>query len=258
LEQSLGERLFHKSGRHLILTDTGKVVFRYAEEIFSLGQELMGTLKGRPQGRLARVNVGVTEVMPKLVAYQLIEPALKLKEPYRLVCREGTNTELLAALAVHDIDMMLSDGPVDPSVNVKAFNHLLGECSVLLFGAPRLAGKYRSGFPGSLDGAPFLLPTSNTTARRSLDQWFESKNIRPTIVAEFEDSALMKVFGQRGLGLFVAPSVITAEVQRQYGVSIIGPLQGVTERYYAISLDRKLKHPAVVAISDAARARLAG
>jgi LysR family transcriptional activator of nhaA len=258
LEQSLGEKLFHKSGRHLILTDTGKLVFRYAEEIFSLGQELMGTLKGRPQGRLARVNVGVTEVMPKLVAYQLIEPALKLKDPYRIICREGTNSELLAALAVHDIDVMLSDGPIDPAVNVKAFNHLLGECDVILFGASQLAAKYRAGFPRSLDGAPFLLPTSNTTARRLVDEWFESQNIRPTIVAEFEDSALLKVFGQRGLGVFVAPSVISAEVQRQYDVKIIGRLEGVTERYYAISLDRKLKHPAVVAISDAARARLGG
>lgn len=258
LEQSLGEKLFHKSGRHLILTDTGKVVFRYAEEIFSLGQELMGTLKGRPQGRLARVNVGVTDIMPKLVAYRLIEPALKLKDPYRIICREGTNSELLAALAVHDIDVMLSDGPIDPAVNVKAFNHLLGECGVSLFGIPQLAAKYRAGFPQSLDGAPFLLPTSNATARRSLDEWFESKNIQPTIVAEFEDSALMKVFGQRGLGFFAASSVIAAEVKRQYGVRIIGQLDGVTERYYAISLDRKLKHPAVVAISDAARARLGG
>jgi LysR family transcriptional activator of nhaA len=258
LEQSLGEKLFHKSGRHLILTDTGKVVFRYAEEIFSLGQELMGTLKGRPQGRLARVNVGVTEIMPKLVAYRLIEPALKLKDPYRIICREGTNSELLGALAVHDIDVMLSDGPIDPAVNVKAFNHLLGECGVSLFGIPQLAAKYRAGFPQSLDGAPFLLPTSNATARRLLDEWFESKNIQPAIVAEFEDSALMKVFGQRGLGLFAASSVIAAEVQRQYGVRTIGRLEGVTERYYAISLDRKLKHPAVVAISDAARARLGG
>ncbi len=258
LEQSLGEKLFHKSGRHLVLTDTGKVVFRYAEEIFSLGQELMGTLKGRPAGRLARVTIGVTDVMAKLVAYRLIEPALKLKDPYRIICREGTNGELLAALAIHDIDVMLSDGPVDPAVNVKAFNHLLGECSLILFGAPQLATKYRIEFPQSLDGAPFLLPTSNTTARRSLDQWFETENIRPSIVAEFEDSALLKVFGQRGLGVFVAPSVISAEVQRQYAVKVIGELKGVTERYYAISLDRKLKHPAVVAISDAARARLAG
>jgi LysR family transcriptional activator of nhaA len=258
LEQALGEKLFRKSGRHLVLTDTGKVVFRYAEEIFSLGQELMGTLKGRPPGRMARVTVGVTDVMPKLVAYQLIEPALKLKEPYRIICREGTNSELLAALAVHDIDVMLSDAPMDPAVNVRAFNHLLGESGVVLFGASGLAAKYRAGFPQSLDSAPFLLPTSNTTARRSLDQWFEAQHIRPAIVAEFEDSALLQVFGQRGLGLFVAHSLISIEVQRQYGVKTVGQLDGVTERFYAVSLDRKLKHPAVVAISEAARARLAG
>ena len=258
LEQALGEKLFRKSGRHLVLTDTGKVVFRYAEEIFSLGQELMGALKGRPAGRMARVTVGVTDVMPKLVAYQLMEPALKLKEPHRIICREGTNSELLAALAVHDIDVMLSDAPIDPAVNVRAFNHLLGESSVILFGATGLAAKYRAGFPRSLDGAPFLLPTSNTTARRLLDQWFESQNIRPAVVAEFEDSALLQVFGQRGLGLFVAHSLISVEVQRQYRVKVVGQLDGVTERFYAVSLDRKLKHPAVVAISDAARARLAG
>jgi len=153
---------------------------------------------------------------------------------------------------------MLSDAPIDPAVNVRAFNHLLGESSVILFGVTGLAAKYRAGFPRSLDGAPFLLPTSNTTARRSLDQWFESQNIRPAIVAEFEDSALLKVFGQRGLGLFVAHSLIGDEVQRQYRVKVVGQLDGVTERFYAVSLDRKLKHPAVVAISDAARARLAG
>jgi len=258
LEQALGEKLFRKSGRHLVLTDTGKVVFRYAEEIFSLGQELMGALKGRPAGRMARVTVGVTDVMPKLLAYQLIEPALKLKEPHRIICREGTNSELLAALAVHDIDVMLSDAPIDPAVNVRAFNHLLGESSVILFGVTGLAAKYRAGFPRSLDGAPFLLPTSNTTARRLLDQWFESQNIRPAVVAEFEDSALLQVFGQRGLGLSVAHSLISVEVQRQYRVKVVGQLDGVTERFYAVSLDRKLKHPAVVAISDAARARLAG
>jgi LysR family transcriptional activator of nhaA len=196
--------------------------------------------------------------MPKLVAYRLIEPALKMKDPYRIICREGTHSELLAALVVHDIDVMLVDGPIDPAVNVRAFNHLLAECAVMLFGVPRLAAKYRAGFPRSLDGAPFLLPTPNTTARRSIDQWFESENIRPTIVAEFEDNALLKVFGQRGLGVFVAPSVISREVQRQYNVKVVGRLEGVTERYYAISLDRKLKHPAVVAISDAARAGLGG
>ncbi|MEO6165185.1 MAG: transcriptional activator NhaR [Candidatus Binatia bacterium] len=256
LENALGEKLFRRSGRKLILTDTGKVVFRYADEIFSLGQEMMGTLKGRPEGRLARLTVGVADVLPKLVAYQLIEPALRLRDSYRIVCREGTNEELLPALALHDVDVVLTDSPIDPALNVKAFNHLLGECGMILFGAPKLAAQYRRGFPRSLDSAPFLMPTRNTTARRSLDQWFDGNKIFPRIIAEFEDSALLKVFGQHGLGLFFAPSVIAGEVQAQYKVNIVGKLDDVLERFYAISLDRKLKHPAVVAISEAAKARL--
>ena len=256
LEKSLGEELFRKSGRHLVLTETGKLAFRYADEIFSLGQEMLGTLKGRSEGRLARVTVGVTDVLPKLVVYQLVEPALKLKESYRIICREGTNEELLPALALHDIDVVLTDAPLDPGSNVKAFNHLLGECGSTLFGAPKLAETYRRGFPKCLDGAPFLLPTRNTTARRSLDQWFEAQRIAPLIVAEFEDSALLKVFGQHGLGLFFAPTVIARDVQRQYAVKVIAQVDTVRERFFAISLDRKLKHPAVVAISEAAKLKL--
>lgn len=256
LETSLGEKLFRKAGRRLALTETGKVVFRYADEIFSLGREMMGTLKGRPEGRLARLTVGVTDVMPKLVAFQLIEPALNLKDTYRIVCREGTNEELLPALAVHDIDVVLTDAPIDPAINVKAFHHLLGECSVFLFGSPKLTEKYRRGFPQSLDGAPFLLPTRNTTSRRSLEQWFDAENIQPKMIAEFEDSALSMVFGQHGLGLFVAPSVIKSEIEKQYEVKAVGRVGNVRERFFAVSLDRKLRHPAVVAISDAARARL--
>jgi LysR family transcriptional activator of nhaA len=256
LETSLGEKLFRKAGRRLALTETGKVVFRYADEIFSLGREMMGTLKGRPEGRLARLTVGVTDVMPKLVAFQLIEPALNLKDTYRIVCREGTNEELLPALAVHDIDVVLTDAPIDPAINVKAFHHLLGECSVFLFGSPKLTEKYRRGFPQSLDGAPFLLPTRNTTSRRSLEQWFDAENIQPKMIAEFEDSALSMVFGQHGLGLFVAPSVIKSEIEKQYEVKAVGRVGNVRERFFAVSLDRKLRHPAVVAISEAARARL--
>jgi LysR family transcriptional activator of nhaA len=256
LEASLGEKLLRKSGRHLALTDTGKLVFRYADEIFSLGQEMLGTLKGRPEGRLARVTVGVADVMPKLVAYQLIEPALRLKDSYRIVCREGTNEELLPALAVHDLDVVLTDAPIEPARNVKAFHHLLGECDVLLFANAKLAATYRRGFPRSLDGAPFLLPTRNTILRRSLDQWFDQRDIRPKIIAEFEDNALLMVFGQRGVGVFVAPSVIRHEVERKYDVKVIGEVSNVRERFYAVSLDRKLKHPAVLAISEAARARL--
>lgn len=196
--------------------------------------------------------------MPKLVAYQLIEPALKLNNAYRIVCREGTNEELLPALARHDIDVVLTDSPIDPSFNVKAFNHLLGECGMILFGAPKLADAYRRGFPKSLDDAPFLLPTRNTTARRLLDQWFETQDIRPRILAEFEDSALLAVFGHHGLGCFFAPTVIAADVRQQYGVKEIGQVEDLRERFYAISLDRKLKHPAVVAISQAAKSKLAG
>jgi LysR family transcriptional activator of nhaA len=256
LEQSLGEKLFRKAGRHLALTETGKVVFRYADEIFSLGREMMGTLKGRPEGRLARLTVGVADVTPKLVAYQLIEPALKLIDAYRIVCREGTNEELLPALAVHDIDVVLTDAPIDPAINVKAFDHLLGECGVLLFGSPKLFTQYRRGFPQSLDGAPFLLPTRNTTSRRSLDLWFDAEKIQPKVIAEFEDSALSMVFGQHGLGLFAAPSVIRGEIEKQYEVKAIGRVGKARERFFAVSLDRKLRHPAVVAISEAARARL--
>jgi LysR family transcriptional activator of nhaA len=256
LEASLGEKLFRKAGRHLTPTETGKVVFRYADEIFSLGREMMGTLKGRPQGRLARLTVGVADVMPKLVAYQLIEPALLLADSHRIICREGTNKELLSALAVHDIDVVLTDSQIDPAINVKAFCHLLGECGMTLFGTSKLAAVYRGKFPRSLDGAPFLLPTNNTAVRRSLDQWFETENIRPVIVAECEDSALLQVFGQRGLGLFFVPSVISAEVQRQSTVKAIGRVSAVREQFFAISLDRKLKHPAVLAISEAARTRL--
>jgi LysR family transcriptional activator of nhaA len=256
LEASLGEKLFRKSGRHLALTETGKLVFRYADEIFSLGQEMLGTLKGRPEGRLARVTVGVADVMPKLVAYQLIEPALKLKDTYRIVCREGTNEELLPALAVHDLDVVLTDAPMDPALNVRAFHHLLGECDVLLFANTKLAATYRRGFPRSLDRAPFLLPTRNTILRRSLDQWFDQRDIQPKIIAEFEDNALLMAFGQHGVGIFVAPSIIKHEVERKYDVKVIGEVSRVRERFYAVSLDRKLRHPAVLAISEAARARL--
>jgi LysR family transcriptional activator of nhaA len=256
LAKSLGEELFRKSGRHLALTETGRLAFRYADEIFSLGQEMLGTLKGRSEGRLARLTVGVTDVLPKLVVYQLVEPALKLKESYRIICREGTNEELLPALALHDIDVVLTDAPLDPGSNVKAFNHLLGECGSTLFGTPKLAEAYRRGFPKSLDGAPFLLPTRNTTARRSLDQWFEAQRIAPLIVAEFEDSALLQAFGQHGLGVFFAPAVIGQDIQRQCDVKVIGQVETVRERFFAISLDRKLKHPAVVAISEAAKLKL--
>lgn len=256
LERMLGEALLRRSGRKLVLTDTGNLILRYADEIFTLGQEMMGTLKGQPEGRLARLTVGVADVMPKLVVYALLQPALKLGTAYRMVCREGTNEDLLAGLASNEIDVVLTDRPIVTALNVKAFSHLLGESAMVLLGTAKLARRYQRDFPRSLHGAPLLLPTLNTSARRSLDQWFDAQNIVPRIVAEFDDTALLHVFGRRGVGLFFTPAVVAAEVQKPGGMHIVGRLSKVTERFYAISLDRKLKHPAVLAISEAAKTRL--
>lgn len=253
LEESLGEKLFQRSGRNLVLTDIGRLAFRYADEIFSLGRELRDVLKSGPSARPLRLLVGVADVVPKLVAYKLLEPALSLSEPVQIICREDKPDRLLAELASHNLDVVLSDAPVGPSIQIRAFNHLLGECSVLFMAAPRLAKAYRRGFPKSLNGAPFLLPTENTALRHSLDRWFVSKGIRPRIVGEFEDSALLKVFGQTGMGIFPAQSIIEAEIRRQYQVQVVGRVESIKERFYAISVERKLKHPAVIAISEAAR-----
>jgi LysR family transcriptional activator of nhaA len=256
LEKALGEKLFRRSGRYLVLTETGRVVYQYADEIFSLGRELIDTLKGRPTGSPVRFNVGVADVLPKLVAYQLLKPAMSLPERVRLICYESTQAELLAKLAIHELDLVLSDRPIGPDVQVRAFSHLLGECGVSIFGTKDLADSYRRRFPASLDGAPFLLPTSTTALRRELEHWFDAQDIRPVVVGEFDDSALLKVFGQAGAGLFAAPDVIEKEVRRQYGMRVIGRVESVTERFYAISVERKVKHPAVVAIADAAREKL--
>lgn len=256
LEEALGEKLFSRQGRSLALTDMGRVVFRYADEIFGLGRELLDTVRSRPTGRPARLSVGIANVVPKLIAYRLLEPALHLPEPVLVECVEDKPERLFAELAVHALDVVIGDAPVGPSVNVRAFNHLLGESPVAVFGVEALAAAHRRGFPASLEGAPFLLPTHGTNLRRSLDQWFETQRVRPRAVGEFEDSALAKVFGQAGRGLFVAPLAIEAEVRRQYGVRKLGVIEAVRERFYAISVERRLKHPAVVAISEAARGKL--
>lgn len=252
-EQAIGEKLFYKNGRKLALTDTGRIVFHYADEIFSLGRELTNTLKGRPTGQALRLIVGVADALPKLVAYRLIEPAFRLPEPVQILCYEDKAERLLAEIALQGIDLVLSDVPLTPTSGAKAFNHLLGECAVAVFGTPELAAVYRQDFPRSLTGAPFLLPTGNTALRRSLDQWFDAMSISPKIQAEIEDSALLKTFGSGGVGLFVAPTLVESEIQRQYGVEVIGRINVVQERFYAITARRKLKHPAVSAILDNAR-----
>ncbi|HLU47447.1 MAG TPA: transcriptional activator NhaR [Planctomycetota bacterium] len=258
LEQSIGEKLFTKSGRRLAPTEMGRLVFRYAEEIFSIGRELQDAIKGRPAGRPLTLNVGIADVVPKLVARRLLEPALKLQTPVRLVCREDRPERLLGELATHDLDVVLADAPVGPSSRVRAFSHLLGECSVVFFASERVAAKYRRNFPDSLDDAPLLLPTENTSLRRSIDHWLAARGIRPRIVAEFEDSALLKVFGQTGTGLFPAPSVIARQVRAQYQARSVGEVPEIRERFYAISVERRLEHPAVIAISEEARHKLFG
>lgn len=253
LERQVGGKLFQKAGRGLKLTDLGQLTFRYANEIFTLGKELASALEGHPSEQPMLLRVGVTDAMPKLVVYRLLRPALRLPQPVRLVCREGNTNELLQQLAGHELDIVLTDSPATSQVSVRAFSHLLGQCGVSLYGAPQLARRFRTNFPESLDQAPLLMPTANTALRRALDQWFDQQELRPKIVAEFEDSALLKVFGQEGLGLFPAPSAISEEVQRQFKVMPVGTIEDVQERFFAISVERRLKHPAVIAISQAAK-----
>jgi len=256
LEDHLGEKLFTKVGRKLALTDSGRVVFRYAEEIFTLGREMVDTVKGRSTGQPLRLDVGIADVVPKLVVRRLLQPALSLPEPVRLVCYEESYEKLLADLALHTLDIVISDAPVPTGSSVRAFNHLLGESGVSFFGTKELVKTYKRGFPGSLNGAPVLLPLESLTLRRSLNQWFDRSDLKPRIVAEFEDSALLKAFGGDGVGLFPAPTVVEDEVMSQYGVQLLGRAEEIRERFYAISVERRLKHPAVVAISDAARQEL--
>ncbi|MEY4544514.1 MAG: hypothetical protein RL685_709 [Pseudomonadota bacterium] len=256
LEEQLGEKLFVKVGRKLSLTETGRVVYRYADEIFTLGREMVDAVKDRLGGQSLRLDVGVADAVPKLVVRRLLQPALLLEQPVRLVCYEDSYERLLADLALHTLDIVISDAPVPSGSHIKAFNHLLGESSVSLFGSKALASQYRRGFPDSLDGAPFLLPLESLTLRRSLNQWFERKRIQPRVVMEFEDSALLEAFGADGAGIFFAPTAVEAEVIRQHGVQLIGRVNEVRERFYAISVARRLSHAAVVAISDAARQEL--
>ncbi len=258
LEKAMGTKLFERTGRSMVLTDTGQMVYRYADEIFTLGRELVDSLKGSPAKGSVRLTVGVPDVLPKLIVYQLLKPALALPEKVQLVCYEGKLQELLADLALHRLDIVLAESPIAPGVHIRAFNHLLGESAVSIFATAELAKRYQRHFPNSLHGAPMLLPTQNTSLRRSLEQWFDANDIRPLVVHEFEDSAVLKVFGQHGEGLFAAPAAIEDEICRQYRVRSVGRIDEVKGQFYAISVERRLKHPAVVEISKAARATLFG
>ncbi len=252
LEESLGETLLVRSGRTVVLTDIGRTVYRYADEILNLDRELLDAVKGRPT-RPGRLAVGVAMVVPKLVAYQMLEPALRLPEPIRLECVHEKPVRLLAELAIYGLDLVLADAPAPPAVKVRAYSHLLGECGVSVFATERLAAAHRRRFPRSLDGAPFLLPSDDSALRLSLEEWFQKHEIRPRVVGTFEDSALLDTFGQAGAGLFAMPAAIEAEVRRQYRVQMVGRLDSVRQRFYAITVERKLRNPAVLAISERAK-----
>jgi LysR family transcriptional activator of nhaA len=256
LEKAMGTKLFNRVGRNLVLSDAGRVAFRYADEIFSLGRELQHTLKGRPSRRSLPLLIGVADTLPKQIAFRLLEPALRLPEPVQIICDHGKLDYLLAQLAVNALDVVLADAPVHPTSKIRAFNHLLGECGVSLWGTAKLAAAYRRGFPASLNGAPFLLPAENTVLRRSLEQWFDANGIRPLVRGEFSDSALLKEFGQHGAGVFAVRTAVERQTRRQFHVHLVGRVSSIRERFYAISVERKLKHPAVVAITEAAREKL--
>jgi LysR family transcriptional activator of nhaA len=255
LEESFGEKLLKRSGRNLVLTEMGHVVFSYGEEIFSLGQELMNVVKDRPTGRPLRLLVGVVDVLPKMIAQWLIQPALRVREPMRIVCREGDADNLIARLAVHELDVVLSDVPMNPGVKVKAYSHLLGECGITFVATPKLGKSLKHRFPQSLHRAPILLPTENSEMRRHLDAWFDSQGVRPLITGEFQDYALLRAFGQAGTGIFPIPSVFERQL-KQDAIYKIGQTDDVRCRFYAISVERKVKHPGVLAICDTARRQL--
>ncbi len=256
LEEQFGEKLFTRVGRGLILTEVGKVVYGYAEEIFSLGRELTDVLKGRPLSHPPRLVVGISDLMPKLVAYKILQPAIGINGGLHLICYEDQPERLLLSLSAHELDLVLSDAPAHPAVKVPVFNHLLGSSSIALFAAPVLAAQYRKNFPARLEGAPFLMPIKNSASRRTLDAWFDANGIRPMVVGEFQDLALLNMFGQAGVGIFASPTAVEDQVRKYHQVSLVGRLDTAKEDFYAISAERKIKHPAVAAISQSARQTL--
>jgi LysR family transcriptional activator of nhaA len=255
-EERLGVSLFRRSGRRLELTDAGRLALSYAEELFQVSAELEEVLRGGQEERAFLFRVGIADVVPKSIAYQLLAPALALPESVHLVCREDRLDRLLAELAIHRLDMVLADRPMPPGMDVKGYSHPLGECGVSFFAAPALAARLNGGFPDCLDGAPLLVPGEDSALRAPLLRWLERKGARPRIVGEFDDSALMKAFGKAGAGVFPAPTATHEEVERQFGVIRLGETRDLSERFFAISVERQIRHPAVLAVSEGAQGGL--
>ena len=256
LQDFVGEPLFSRAGRKLVLTEMGRTVFDYAEDIFSLGRELIDTMRNRPTGRPLRVDIGVADVLPKMIARWLIQPALTLRESVRIVCREASADQLVARLASLELDVVLSDSPAEPSRVSRAYNHELGTSGITFVGIGQVMQRVKGRFPECLGGVPMLLPADNTALRRDLDYWFDNRNIHPNIVGEFEDFALLRAFAQSGVGVFPVPSVFVHDLRKQDKIVRIGSTDEVKMKFYAISAERKIKHPAVAAICETARQQL--
>ena len=253
LEERLGEKLLVKSGRKLIPTEVGRLVFTYADQIFDIGRELIDALEQRPTQRPLKFTVGIDDVVPKEIAQRLLEPAMSMGQPVRISCHEGTLERLVASLATHELDVVLSDAPVSPTLNVRAYNHLLGSSGICWMATPAIAATLRRGFPKSLDGVPMLLPTDDTAIRRSLDLWLEQHELRPVLVGEFEDYGLLREFARAGHGFAPVPVVQEPQFRREYGFQRIGAARPVTAQFFAISLERRIRHPALAAVVAGAR-----
>ncbi len=253
LERSLGTDLFRRVGRRLELTSAGKLALSHADEIFQIGNELEQSLRSGAGSAEQSFRVGVADAVPKSLAYQLLAPTMALAEPVRLICHEDKLERLFAELAIHQLDLVIADRPLPSELGVKGYNHALGQCAVAFYAVPDLAKRYRATFPRSLDGAPFLLPGDKVAVQPPLICWFNDLQIKPHIVGKFDDSAMMKAFGKAGAGVFPAPAVLSDEISDQYGVEVIGYADEVVVSYYAISVERRLTHPAVLAVSEAAK-----
>lgn len=257
LEEWLGRKLFKKSGRNLELTDDGRLALGYADQIFALGAELENAVRQSQGGQqVLKFRVGLADSVTKSIAYRLLEPALSVAEPVRLICNEGKFPELLSQLALHRLDLVIADEPMSQRLSVKAFNHLLGSTAMSFFCAPSLKAQLRGPFPGCLDGAPMLIQGAQASVRQQLDGWFARHQIRPRIVGEFDDGALMTAFGREGRGVFMAPTVMELDTVAQFGVEVIGRSDALVDEFYAVSVERRIKHPCVVAITNAARGQL--
>jgi LysR family transcriptional activator of nhaA len=250
LEQSVGKSLFTQQGRRLNLTEAGRVALAYADQIFLLGEQMQEALDDTDSRRI-RLTVGISDSLPKLTAFHLLEATTRLAAPVRLVCFEDQFDALLADLALHKLDVVLTDRAVHSGTTLRVFSHLLFESEMVVVGTTALAQQYAKGFPGNLNGAPFLLPTRNNALRGRIDEWFELHHVHPDVAGEFEDNALLNTFGRRGHGLFFAPAALAADIAEQFGAVLVGRVPQVREQFYAVSNERKIKHPAVEAILSA-------